>query len=161
MALVVKILLCVVAVAAALWAAALLVHPMASTPTTEIIELHTITLNLGATTIAAEVADTPALRERGLGGRTSLAEGSGMWFVFDTDDYWPFWMKDTLIPLDMLWVAADGTIVTIARDVRPESYPQAYEPTQPARYVLEVPAGFAASRGIAEGQIIHILQNKI
>jgi uncharacterized protein len=118
------------------------------------IQPGTITLTIGTTTIAAEVADTPQARSAGLSGRTSLPEGRGMWFVFDTDGYWAFWMKDTLIPLDMLWVAADGTIVTIAHNVQPESYPQAYEPTEPARYVLEVPAGFAASRGIAEGQLV-------
>lgn len=102
----------------------------------------------------AEVADTDVLRGQGLGGRTVLPEGSGMWFVFDTDDYWPFWMKDTLIPLDIIWVAADGTVVTVAHQVQPDSYPEAYRPTSPARYVLEVPGGFAARQGIAEGQTI-------
>lgn len=118
------------------------------------MEPRTVTLSVGTTTVVAEVADTPALRQQGLSGRTSLPEGSGMWFVFDTDDRWPFWMKDTLIPLDMLWVTADGTIVTIAHDVQPGSYPEAYAPTSPARYVLEVPGGFTAARGIADGQRI-------
>jgi uncharacterized membrane protein (UPF0127 family) len=112
---------------------------------------HTVVLRAGTTTVVAEVADTPALRSLGLGGRASLAQGSGMWFVFDTDGLWQFWMKDTLIPLDMLWVAADGTVVTVAHDVQPDSYPQAFGPAKPARYVLEVPAGFAKTHGIAEG----------
>ncbi len=107
---------------------------------------------MGTTTVVAEVASTNEQRARGLGGRTNLKEGTGMWFVFDTDSLWSFWMKDTLIPLDMLWVDTDGTIVYIAHDVRPESYPQAFGPGVPARYVLEVPGGFAARHGIAEGQ---------
>jgi uncharacterized membrane protein (UPF0127 family) len=111
----------------------------------------TVTLAAGDATVVAEVADTPASRELGLGGRTSLADGKGMWFVFDVDGYWAFWMKDTLIPLDMVWVAADGTVVTVAHDVQPSSYPQAFKPTAPARYVLELPAGYTAKHGIAEG----------
>ena len=149
MALVIKILLSLLALAAVLWTAVVLARP-AVTP--QSMEPHTTTLTIGSTTVVAEVADTDEARSRGLGGRTELAPGRGMWFVFATDDYWPFWMKDTLIPLDMVWVAADGTIVTIARDVQPESYPAVLRPTEPARYVLELPGGFAASRGIAEGQ---------
>jgi len=112
----------------------------------------TINLTVGGTNIAAEVADTPELRVLGLSGRATLEEGTGMWFVFDEDGLWPFWMKDTLIPLDILWVAADGTIVTIAHNVLPDSYPQATAPTAPARYVLELPGGYASRHGIAEGQ---------
>ena len=77
-----------------------------------------------------------------------------MWFVFDQEGIWAFWMKDTLIPLDMLWVAADGTIVTIAHDIKPESFPTTFGPSAPARYVLEVPGGFSRRHGIAEGQKI-------
>jgi uncharacterized protein len=112
---------------------------------------HLKELRIGTTTITVNVARTNEERSKGLSGIPSLSEGSGMWFVFDQDGLWPFWMKDTLIALDMLWVAADGTIVTIAHNVAPESYPQVFMPTKPARYVLEVPAGFAAKYGIAEG----------
>ncbi|HEV7449525.1 MAG TPA: DUF192 domain-containing protein [Candidatus Paceibacterota bacterium] len=114
--------------------------------------LATTTLVINGTTIVAEVAQTPAERELGLGHRTSLKEGSGMWFVFDTDGLWAFWMKDTLIPLDMIWVNKSGVIVTIAHNVQPDSYPQAFPPSAPSRYVLEVPAGFAQKHGIVEGQ---------
>jgi uncharacterized membrane protein (UPF0127 family) len=140
-----KTLLPLIVVLGAMALFAYLYQPPAATPT------MTTTLRIGTTTIVAEVADTTAEHERGLGGRTTLAEGAGMWFVFKDDGMYPFWMKDTLIPLDMLWVAADGTIVTIAHDAQPDSYPQVYEPTSPARYVLEVPGGYAKKQGIAEG----------
>jgi uncharacterized membrane protein (UPF0127 family) len=129
-------------------------HPVPKPITAMQTPYKTASLRLGTATVLAEVADTPALREKGLGGRTGLEDGRGMWFVFDTDGLWAFWMKDTLIPLDMLWAAADGTIVYIAHNVRPDSYPAAFAPPAPARYVLEVPGGFAAKHGIAEGQKI-------
>jgi uncharacterized membrane protein (UPF0127 family) len=125
-------------------------QPPAPMPT----QPKTITLQIGTTSVSAEVADTPAARSLGLGGRTHLEEGRGMWFVFSTDGLWAFWMKDTLIPLDMLWADAGGTIVHIAHDVRPESYPEAFATPVPARYVLEVPGGYASRHGIAEGQKI-------
>jgi uncharacterized membrane protein (UPF0127 family) len=129
-------------------------HP-APAPTTPMHSQNkTVTLRVGTSTVLAEVADTPAKRELGLGGRAKLQEGSGMWFVFDTDDKWAFWMKDTLIPLDMLWAAADGTIVYVAHDVQPDSYPAAFAPASPARYTLEVPGGWAKKHGIAEGDKI-------
>lgn len=126
-------------------------HRPASTPTRMTTDYKTTTLHIGTATIVAEIADTPTLRERGLGGRTRLGEGQGMWFVFDTDGLWQFWMKDTLIPLDMVWVDASSTIVTIAHDVRPDSYPKAFGPVSPARYVLELPGGYAGRMGIVEG----------
>ena len=116
----------------------------------------TVELSVGAATVLAEVADTPALREKGLSGRTGLEDGKGMWFVFDADGLWAFWMKDTLIPLDMLWADASGTVVHIAHGIRPDSYPEAFATPVPARYVLEVPGGWARAHAIAEGNSIRI-----
>ncbi len=113
-----------------------------------------IILRIGALTIAADLADSPELRTKGLSGRDTLEEGSGMWFVFPKDGYWQFWMKDTLIPLDILWVEEDGTIVTIAHNVLPETFPDTFTSTKPARYVLEVPGGYANKYQIREGSRI-------
>ncbi|KKS39717.1 MAG: hypothetical protein UV04_C0039G0005 [Candidatus Gottesmanbacteria bacterium GW2011_GWA2_42_16] len=98
------------------------------------------TVTIGSTTIAVEVADTEALRNQGLSGRSDLPGGTGMLFVFDTDGLWSFWMKDML--------------VGIAHSVSPDTYPQSFTPGEPARYALEVPAGFAKEHGIAEGDVL-------
>lgn len=124
--------------------------PSAPAPTA----MKTATLHIGAITIHADVADTPALREKGLAGRAALEDGQGMWFVFGSDGLWPFWMKDTPIPLDIIWADASSTIVHIERNVLPDSYPQAFAPETPARYVLEVPGGYADREGITEGRRI-------
>ena len=143
------VLAVVVAAGAAAWAYTSI--PVSAPTTIMETNYKTITLRIGSASVVAEVADTDALRSRGLSGRAHLPEGQGMWFIFDTDGLWSFWMKDTLIPLDMLWVDAQGSVVYIAHNVRPESYPQSYQSSVPARYVLEVPGGWAQARGVVEG----------
>jgi len=103
-----------------------------------------------AVEVSLEVAATPAERERGLMYRTSLAEGRGMLFVFDADGNQSFWMKNTLIPLDLLFIARDGTVVGIHANATPLSTAD-IAVGKPSRYVLEVPGGWAARHGIAAG----------
>ena len=104
----------------------------------------------GAVEVSLEVAATPAERERGLMYRTSLADGRGMLFVFDEDRNHSFWMKNTLIPLDMLFIARDGTVVGIHANATPQSTAD-IAVGMPSRYVLEVPGGWAARHGISAG----------
>lgn len=120
-------------------------------------------IHVGQTEILVEVADTPAARERGLSGRasiegTSLRQGSGaskgMLFIFDSDDSWGIWMKDMRFPIDIIWADAQGTVLTVLPEVSPDTYPQTFYPAQPARYVLEVPAGFAEAHNIAKGSLL-------
>ena len=109
------------------------------------------TITIGVVSVAVEVADTESLRERGLSGRSDLRSGNGMLFVFDTDGLWNIWMKDMRFPIDIVWADVDGKVVTVALDIAPETYPEVFSPSSPARYVLELPAGFAAAHGIVEG----------
>ena len=102
------------------------------------------------TEVALEVATTPEAQERGLMYRTSLADGHGMLFVFAGESEHQFWMKNTLIPLDMLFIAADGRIAGIHADATPLSTAP-ITVGKPSRFVLEVPGGFCARRGIAPG----------
>jgi uncharacterized membrane protein (UPF0127 family) len=109
----------------------------------------------GVVSVALEVAATPEAMHRGLMYRTSLADGTGMLFVFPDDADHSFWMKNTLIPLDMLFLAADGRVVGIHADAKPLS-------TLPitvgasSRYVIEVPGGWAARHGVARGDRVEL-----
>lgn len=105
---------------------------------------------VGDTVIAVEVANTPESRVQGLSGRADLAQGSGLLFDFFAPDYYRIWMKDMNFSIDIVW-ANDGRVITVEHDVSPNTFPQNFTSAAPARYVLELPAGYAAMHGIAEG----------
>jgi len=96
--------------------------------------------------VTAELAVTEARRALGLMNREKVLPDQGMLFVFDAEAVHSFWMKNTLVPLDMLWLDRDRRIVHIERDVPPcraDPCPS-YGPRQPASYVLELKGGMAA-----------------
>ncbi len=114
-----------------------------------------VTLRAPRADLQLEVAQTAAQRERGLMNRTSLARHTGMIFVFGGDAPVDFWMKDTLVPLDMVFIAGDGTVRRVFANVRvvPASLADESIPRESAsaKYVIELPAGEAARDGIAAG----------
>ncbi len=117
-----------------------------------LLEPPTATLPDG-TTVRLELAITPEEREQGLMFRTSLAPDHGMLFVFEQSAPWPFWMKDTWIPLDLVFLDESGTVTQVFARVPPckaEPCPK-YIPAQSARAVLEIPAGTAAAHGVRPG----------
>lgn len=98
---------------------------------------------------SVELAITPSQQQQWLMNRPSLPSTSGMLFVFPQDGLYPFWMKNTLIPLDMIWIDFQSRIVAI-RTAQPCTTPQCpnYDPWVIARYVLELNAGQAQERGL-------------
>ena len=102
-----------------------------------------------------EIADTFEAREYGLMRRTQLAPKSGMIFVFSSDSPQRFWMKNTLIPLDMIFVRADGTITSIASKVPASTLatPDERVATRDGfgKYVIELAGGEAARAGLRVG----------
>lgn len=98
---------------------------------------------IGGMTIKIEIADTEALREKGLSGHRPLKENEGMLFVFEKPDIYSFWMKDMLFPIDILWLDSEKEIVYIKKDAQPLSYPEAFSSNLPAFYVLELSSGFS------------------
>ncbi len=116
----------------------------------------TIELHYESASLRVELALTPEDRSRGLSNRTSLPADAGMLFVFESERQPSFWMKDTLIPLDLIWIAADKRVEGIAADVQPEpgvadGALRRYSPATPVLYVLELNAGAAARIGIKPG----------
>ena len=117
--------------------------------------LATVVVHAPKADLTLEVARTEAQREHGLMNRTSLAPHAGMIFVFPGDGPIDFWMKDTLIPLDMVFIAADGTVRKIYHrvPVLPPGTPDAKIPLEAgtAQYVIELAAGDSEAEGLADG----------
>jgi uncharacterized membrane protein (UPF0127 family) len=109
----------------------------------------------GGATVRAEVATSPRETERGLMYRRSMAEDHGMLFDLRTRSDHEFWMHNTCIPLDLMFVDADGLIVGIV-----ESAPTLDDTPRsvkcPSRYVLEVNAGWSRRHGVKAGQQMSI-----
>jgi uncharacterized membrane protein (UPF0127 family) len=104
----------------------------------------------GAHKFAVEIARTPQQMEQGLMFRRNLAPDAGMLFIFRAPSRAPMWMKNTYIPLDMLYIDPKGRIINIAERRVPESL-DTTEATAPASAVLEVNGGTAARLGIRPG----------
>jgi uncharacterized membrane protein (UPF0127 family) len=104
----------------------------------------------GVHTFTVEIADTEAAREKGLMYRRALPEGTGMLFDFHQDQDVAFWMQNTYIPLDMIFIRGDGRILRIAENTEPMSTRQ-IPSGGPVRAVLEVIAGTSRKLGIAPG----------
>jgi len=108
-------------------------------------------VNIGDTSVRVDLALTPEEKARGLSGRETLAEDQGMLFVFDYTTRHPFWMKDMLIPIDMIWIDENGVVVYMAENALPESYPALFGTNVESKYVLEVVSGFAKRHGVITG----------
>lgn len=114
------------------------------------------TVELDGNAISVLVADTDASRRLGLGGRASLGADEGMLFIFPVDGRYAFWMKDMRFSIDILWISADDTIVYMAQNVAPDTYPHSFVSPTPARDVLELPAGYAAAHGVSVGDKVQL-----
>lgn len=106
-------------------------------------------------TAQVEIADTEAAREYGLMNRTSMPMDHGMLFVFDYQTPVSFWMKDTLIPLDMIFLDSNGRIGDIYKNATPLSE-NVYTSKSPSKYVIELNGGYCDRYGIKIGDIVSI-----
>ncbi len=109
----------------------------------------------GPVTLAVEIADTDDARSRGLMFRQSLGEREGMLFLFDRQEPITMWMKNTYIPLDMVFIDADRRVVDIARNTEPLST-DIIASRFPALWVLEIIGGSAAALGIKPGDRVDL-----
>jgi uncharacterized membrane protein (UPF0127 family) len=112
-------------------------------------KLPSTTLNAGMHLIQAEVAQTPEQRSTGLMFRTTMGTNEGMLFAFEEPGQQCFWMKNTLLPLSVAFVADDGSVVNI-ENMKPQTL-DSHCSTKPVRFVLEMNDGWFAKRGIKPG----------
>src|SRR3989344_2375755 len=131
------------------------------------LEKQFLNIKIWSAQITAEIADTPEKRARGLSGREALGKDEGMLFVFTDSAIRQFWMKDMNFSLDIIWIDENKKIIDITKNATPESYlsravypkqgrgesggPEKFSPSAPAKYVLEVSAGFADAHNIKIG----------
>lgn len=105
-----------------------------------------------------EIVDTPQTRQQGLMYREKLDVDEGMLFVFEEIGNYPFWMKNTLIYLDMIWINTENKVVAIHRYAEPcTATPcKIYNPEADALYVLEIRGGMTVEKGINVGDYADI-----
>jgi hypothetical protein len=106
----------------------------------------------GELPVTVEVVSTPAQQAIGLMYRKKLGAMAGMLFVFDTAIEHPFWMKNTVLPLDMIFLGDDRKVVGVVKDAVPFTT-TARTVGAPSRYVLEVNAGFSTKHGVKIGDL--------
>jgi len=111
-----------------------------------------IPLYIKSREISVEVAKTPEERAHGLMGRKDLGKDEGMLFVFETEDYHGFWMKDTHVPLSIAFIDKECRIVRIT-DMKPRTL-ESHIPPQPILYALEMKRGWFSIHGIKVGDVI-------
>ena len=111
--------------------------------------LASIKINAGMHVLQVEVARTPQQREIGLMFRQSMGTNEGMLFIFEQPAQQCFWMKNTLLPLSVAFIADDGRVVNLD-DMKPQTL-DGHCSTQPVRYVLEMNQGWFAKRGVNTG----------
>jgi len=117
--------------------------------------LATIVVHAPKANLTLEIARTETQQEQGLMNRRVVSPHTGMLFVFERDENVDFWMKDTLVPLDMIFIAADGTVrrffsnVPIVAPTLPDE--QIPREGAQAKYVIELAAGEASTDGIVAG----------
>jgi len=104
----------------------------------------------GEVAVNVEVVATPPLIEKGLMYRQYLAPDAGMLFVMGADKQWTFWMHNTLIPLDMIFIKKDMTVAGVVQNAEPKT-DTLRKVDGPSLYVLEVNGGYTASHGVNAG----------
>jgi len=118
------------------------------------MERITIDTDHGSESFQVELATDDKSRERGLMFRKSMEADHGMLFVFPNVEGVAFWMKNTILPLDLLFVRRDGTIASVAANAKPFSTEQ-IPSAEPVLAVLELNGGKAAELGLVPGDTVH------
>lgn len=107
--------------------------------------------------IKIKIADSNEERIKGLSNTEKLDEDSGLWFIFDKEDYYGIWMNDMNYSIDVIWVDKNRRVVHFEQNLSPETYPKVFKPKNKALYILEINAGLIKKSGIKIGDEINII----
>ena len=122
------------------------------------LKAKTETLLINNHRLEVELALTPEKQKKGLMFKKKLQKNKGMLFIFDKESYIPIWMKNTYIPLDILWISSQNIIVDTKQNASPLSK-KIYHPKQKANKVLEINAGLLKKWAIKKGTKVKIESN--
>ena len=112
------------------------------------------TVLIGEHSVPLFVSESEQDRIRGLSGRATTSPAEGMLFLFPSDGHHGIWMKDMRFAIDIIWLSAEGIVVDIKENALPDSFPETYRPQELARYVIELPAGYAERLKVKLGSVI-------
>jgi hypothetical protein len=119
--------------------------------------LPEVTVTMGNRGAVLEVVEDPEERRQGLMYRDSLASDAGMLFVFTTEVYGPFWMKNTYIPLSIAFISSDSVIIDI-HQMEPLDTVTKHMPDEPYQYAVEMNEGWFTEHGVKVGDKVKIPQ---
>lgn len=112
-------------------------------------------IRIGGNKLNVYIAGSKAAKRLGLSGVRKLADNQGMIFVFKKPQMPGFWMINMRFALDIIWIDADESIISILHNVSPKTYPKRFYPSKPVRYVVETKAGYAKEHNISAGDKIN------
>jgi len=118
-----------------------------------------VNLNIGSTSLQVEVVESKQSISKGLSGRKSLEEGTGMLFSFSESGIYGFWMREMYFPIDIIWIGESFEVLGTENWVSPETFPEIFYSPEKTKYVLEVNAGFAEKNGIDTRDMVYLNTN--
>jgi uncharacterized membrane protein (UPF0127 family) len=107
-------------------------------------------------TVRVDIADTEAERVQGLSGKKAIKEVDGLLFVFPESDFHSIWMKDMNFPIDIIWIDENLKVVGIEKGVTPDTYPRAFRPSRPVKYILETNVHFSDTYSFKAGHEVQL-----
>lgn len=125
-------------------------------PQSNVMQTRQHTVYYGEHRLYVELATDPQSREQGLMYRTEMASDAGMLFIFETPSVLSFWMKNTYIPLDIIFLDANLRVVAVHENTTPNQINETYASFVPAKYALETNAGWVQNSGLTEGDTLVI-----
>lgn len=105
--------------------------------------------------VAAQLATTEFDRELGLSNKKCIGADQAMLFVFDEPGFYGIWMKNMMFPIDIVWVSESKEIISIEKNVSPESFPRIYTPKAKSKYVIELQSGLVDKSRLRTGDRLY------